>query len=143
MTFQTPPSAYPPAYSARTADYYLQQIDADVHDSLTPKQLAGVRKVLESVIPKPSPKIVDLRVNIDLIVSSFYVVLFVGKDRRKRKRSYLATGFTKIANRIAAIIMLIGLNMTISLFIFLVAYLVKSALGINLFPEHLSDYLSH
>lgn len=132
-----------PTYAARTADYYIQRIDVDVHDSFTKEQLAAVRIALESAIPKPSPKIVDLRVNIDLIVSRFYIVLFVGKDRRKHKRFFAATAMTKIANRIAAVTMLIGLNLTISLFIFLVAYLVKSALGINLFSGHLSDYVSH
>ncbi len=137
------PSFEQTGYSARTADYYIQQIDATVHDSLTPEQLVAVRTALESAIPKPSPKIVNLRVNIDLIVFRFYIVLFVGKDRRKYQRSSKATGITKGANIIAAITMLIGLNLTISLFIFLVAYLAKSALGINLFSGHLSDYLRH
>jgi hypothetical protein len=137
------PSTDQPAYSARTADYYLQRIDANIHDSLTPEQLAAVRTALESAMPKSSPKIVDLRVDIDLIISRFYIVLFVGKDRRKRHRSYTASGFTRIANRIAAISMLLGLNLTLSLFIFLVAYLIKSALGVNLFSSHLSDYLRY
>jgi hypothetical protein len=137
------PSADQTEYSARTADYYLNQIDANVHDSLTPEQLAAVRTALESAMPKPGTKIVDLRVNIDLIVSRFYIVLFVGKDRRKNQRSHTASGFTVIANRIAAITMLVGLNLTISLFIFLVAYLIKSTLGVNLLSSHLSDYLWH
>jgi hypothetical protein len=132
-----------PAYSARTSDYYLQRIDPSIHDSLTSEQLSAVRTVLELAMPKPSPKIVDLRVTIDLIFSRFYIVLFVGKDRRKRDRPYNAKGFTKIANRVAAVMMLIGLNFTVSLFIFLVAYLIKSAMGFNLFSGHLSDYLRH
>ncbi len=132
-----------PEYSERTADYYLQQIDVDVHNSLTPEQLAAVRMALEPPTLKPCPKIVDLRVNIDLIVSRFYIVLFVGKDRRKSQRPYTASGFSIIANRIAVITMLVGLNLTISLFIFFVAYLIKSALGFNLLSSHLSDYLGH
>jgi hypothetical protein len=135
------PSTDRTEYAARTADYYLQRIDTEVHDSLSPEQLAAVRMALESAIPKPSPKIVDLRVNVDLIVSRFYVVLFVGKDRRKQRRSYMSQGFTKFANWVAAIMMLMGLNLAISLFVFLVAYLIKSSLGINLFSGHLSDYL--
>jgi hypothetical protein len=130
-------------YSARTPDYYLNKMDLAVHDSFTPEQLAAVRNALQSAMPAPSPKIVDLRVNIDLIMSRFYIVLFVGKDRRKKKRKYSASGITVIANRIAAIGLLVGLNITISLFFFLVAYLLKSALGINLFAGHLSDYLKH
>ncbi|MEQ1559351.1 MAG: hypothetical protein ABL933_10510 [Methyloglobulus sp.] len=138
---QDKPSTDQQAYSARNADYYIQRIDADVRDSLNLKQLAAVRIALESAMPKPSPKIVDLRVNIDLIVSRFYVVLFVGKDRRKQLRLHNASGMTKFANRIAAVMMLIGLNLSISLFIFLVLYLIKSSLGINLFSGHLSDYI--
>lgn len=137
----TKPSTEQPAYSARTADYYLQKINTNVLDSLSAEQLVAIRIALESAIPKPSPKIVDLRVNIDLIVSRFYVVLFVGKDRRKQQRLHKASAMTKIANIVAAIMMLVGLNLSISLFIFLVLYLIKSSLGINLFSSHLSDYL--
>jgi hypothetical protein len=129
-------------YSARTAEYYLEQMDANIQTSLTSEQLSAFRTVLESAIPKPSHKVVDLRVNIDLIISRFYIVLFVGKDRRKNKREQIASRLTIIANRVAAIAMLVGLNLTISLFIFLITYLIKSSLGINLFPEHLSTYLS-
>lgn len=129
-----------PEYSERTADYYLQQIDADVHGSLTPEQLAAVRIALEPAMPRPSPKIVDLRVSVDLIISRFYIVLYVGKDRRKSERPNMASGFTVIANRIAVITLLVGLNLTISLFIFFIAYLIKSALGVNLLSGHLSDY---
>lgn len=128
-------------YSIRTADYYLQRIETDVFDSFSAEQLVSIRAALESAIPKPSPKIVDLRLNIDLIISRFYVVLFVGKDQRKKERIYRATGFTKIANIVAAIFLLIGINLTISLIIFLVSYLLKSFLGINLFAGHLSDYV--
>lgn len=129
------------SYSARTVDYYIQQIDPDVIAGLTPGQLAGIRAVVESAMPRPAPKIVDLRINVDLIFSRFYIVLFVGKERRKTPRRYSQSGFLAIANRIAAFLLLIGLNLTISLFVFLMAYLAKSALGINLFSQHLSDYL--
>ena len=129
-------------YSARTVEYYLAQMDANIQTRLTAEQLTAFRTILESVIPKPSHKIVDLRVNIDLVISRFYVVLFVGKDRRKNKRAQTASRLTIIANRIAALAMLVGLNLTISLFIFLIAYLIKSSLGINLFSGHLSDYLN-
>jgi hypothetical protein len=128
-------------YSTRTVDYFVDQIDANVRESFTPEQLTEVRTVVQAAMPQPAPKIVDLRVNIDLLISRFYIVLFVGKERRKNPRPYTASGFTAFANRVAAIILLVGLNLTISLFIFLVAYLIKSALGVNLFTSHLSDYL--
>lgn len=128
-------------YSARSVEYYLNQIDANVRDSLTADQHEAFRSVLEAAMPKANPKVVDLRINIDLIIARFYIVLFVGKDRRKNRRSLESSGGSVIANRFAAIILLIGLNITISLFIFLMAYLTKAALGINLFAKHLSEYL--
>ncbi len=135
------PSSGHVAYSVRTADYYLERMDEEIYNSFSLEQLTSIRASLESAIPKPSPKIVDLRLNVDLIISRFYIVLFVGKDRRKQQRTYRASNFTKIANITAALILLIGINLTISLFIFLVAYLLKSTIGINLFAGHLSDYL--
>ncbi|MEB3210803.1 MAG: hypothetical protein VKL39_05590, partial [Leptolyngbyaceae bacterium] len=92
--------------------------------------------------PKPSPKLVDLRFGIDLLVSRFYVVVFVGKDRRQRRRDYVPSPLARIGNVIVAIALLIGINVLISLGIFLLAYLAKSAIGINLFPDsHLSDQI--
>jgi hypothetical protein len=140
-TFLQYPSSRREDYSTRTADYFVERMDTTVRESFTPEQLAEVRTAVQAAMPQPSPKIVDLRVNIDLLISRFYIVLFVGKERRKNPRPYTASGFTAFANRIAAIILLVGLNLTISLFIFLVAYLIKSALGVNLFTSHLSDYL--
>ena len=141
-TFLQNLSSHREEYPTRTADYFVDQIDANVRESFTPEQLTEVRTVVQAAMPQPAPKIVDLRVNIDLLISRFYIVLFVGKERRKNPRPGSASGFTAFANRIAAIILLVGLNLTISLFIFLVAYLIKSALGVNLFTSHLSDYLS-
>jgi hypothetical protein len=132
---------YPPAYSSRTPDYFVEQIDAAIRDSFTPAQLTAVREAIESAMPRPAPKIVDLRVNIDLIVSRFYIVLFVGKERRKNPRTHQSLGVNVLTNRLAAIILLVGLNLTVSLFIFLMAYLIKSSLGVNLFTHHLSEYL--
>jgi hypothetical protein len=136
------PMANQIAYSARTVDYFVEQLDIDIRNSLTPDQLSAFRTVIQAAMPQPAPKIVDLRVNIDLIISRFYVVLFVGKERRKNPRPYIASGLAVIFNKIAATILLIGLNLSVSLFIFLTAYLIKSALGINLFSNHLSNYLS-
>lgn len=122
-------------------DYILKQIDGEVLGSLTPAQLAAIRSMVKSSILQSSPKLVDLRVSVDLIFTRFYVVLFVGKERRKNPRPHTVSGMTIITNKIAAIGLLVGLNLTVSAFIFLMAYLLKSALGINLFDHHLRDYL--
>lgn len=131
-----------PQYLARTSAYYLDLLDAEVRSSFTAPQLEAVRQLLEAAIPKPAPKLVDLRFGVDLLVSRFYIVLFVGKDRRQKSRLYLPEPMVRLGNAIAAVVLLIGLNLLISLFIVLLAYLVKSAIGIDLVPgSHLADHL--
>lgn len=115
-------------------------MSADVRASLDHHQLSEVRRLLAIAIPKPSPKIVDLRFTVDLIISRFYVVLFVGKDRRARKRQHRPNPFTRAGNYVAAVALLLSLNLLISLFVFMLAYLMKSAIGIDLFKDgHLID----
>jgi hypothetical protein len=126
-------------YLTRTPDYYLQTIPPDRLASFSPEQLHIVRSLLAAAIPEPTPKIVDLRFGVDLLISRFYIVLFVGKDRRGRQRPYLPKLVAKWGNIMAAILLLIGVNLIISLVIFMFAYLVKSALGIDLTPGHLAD----
>lgn len=134
-------SDYEP-YRNRTPEYYLNKIQPQILSSLNAEQITAIRDILEQAIPKNSPKIVDLRVTIDLILSRFYLVLLLGKERRRGQREYPVTGITRIGNLIAATLLLIAINLLISAFIFLLLYLIKSALGIDLFPgEHLKDQL--
>lgn len=130
------------SHAARPPEYYLQTIDPEIRASFTPEQVAAIRHVLTIAIPKPAPKLVDLRFSVDLILSRFYVVLLVGKDRRKQNRSYLPEPVARLGNTLAAIVLLIGLNLLITLVLMLFVYLAKSAIGIDLFPsEHLADQL--
>lgn len=128
-------------YSSRTPSDYLERIEPHILESFNPEQLQAIASVLEQAIPKPSPKIVDLRFVVDLVICRFYIVLFVGKDRRKRQRKYTTEGIAKVGNIIAAVILLIGLNLVVSAFILLLAYLFKSAIGIDLLPGHISETL--
>jgi hypothetical protein len=123
----------------QTTEYYLNQIEPQILERFDPEQIQAVKNLLSQVIPKPSPKIVDLRFTVDLILSRFYVVLLVGKERRRGSRNYSVTGITKIGNLMTAILLLISLNLLISAFLFLLLYLIKSAIGINLFEGHLID----
>ncbi len=122
----------------RNPSYYIEKIEPEILASFTPKQLQAIADVIEQAIPQPSPKIVDFRVTVDFIISRFYIVLFVGKDRRKQQRQDVTKGGA-IANAIAAIVILVGANLVISAFILLFAYLFKSAIGINFFPAHISE----
>ncbi len=131
------------SYRNRTPDDYLNQIDPDILSSFNSKQVAVIKTLLKTAIPKQSPKIVDLRLTIDLIFSRFYLVIFVGKERRRGQREYPVRKITRFGNIVAATLLLIGINLMISLFIFLVLYLIKSALKIDLFPGgSLIDWLN-
>lgn len=127
----------------RSPQKYLDQIDPAILASFNAQQLAATYSMLDAAIDKPSPKLIDLRLTIDLVFSRFYLVLFIGKDRRQTARLHQTTGVTKIANQVAAIILLLGLNLAISAFILLTAYLMKSALGINLFPSTLQEIVQN
>lgn len=126
-------------YISRTPDYYLTKLASPIRESLTLEQLEAFHQILSEAIPKPSPKLVDLRFVIDLVVSRFYVVLFIGKDRRRKPRRYVPQVITRMGNTIAVAIILLGANLALSAFILLVVYLLKSALGVDLLPGHFPD----
>ncbi|MCW6038457.1 hypothetical protein K4A83_19585 [Spirulina subsalsa FACHB-351] len=69
------------------------------------------------------------------------MVLLVGSEHRKNKRSYPISSATKIGNTMAAIFLLISLNVLVTFFLLLALYLFKSALGIDLFPGSFVDFL--
>ena len=91
--------------------------------------------------PPQRPKLIDIRFGVDLVITRFYVVLIVGKDRRDQNRTHAVNGWTKLGNTLAAILLLLGANLAISGFIVLSLYLLKSMLGINLLPGHFAEYL--
>ena len=126
-------------YRSRTPSYYLEKISPHIIASFNPEQLEAITFVLNQAIPKPSPKIVDFKFVIDLVFSLFYIVLFVGKDLRRKQRQYVPEGIARVGNLIAAATLLIVSNLVFSAFILLFAYLLKSAMDINLFPGHLQE----
>lgn len=128
-------------YLSRTPSYYLQRVEPQILSSFNSEQLEAIVSVLDQAIPKPSPKIVDLRFVVDLVFSRFYIVLFVGKDRRRKQRRYEPKGMAKLGNVVAAVMLLIAINLMLSALLMLFGYLLKSALGINLFPGHISETL--
>jgi hypothetical protein len=123
-----------------TPDHYLAQITPSVRDSLTPDQWAEVSRVVNLALPKPSPKLIDLRVDMDLLISRYYIVIMVGKDRRRSARPPVISPVTRWVNWVAAVLLLLGFNLAVSVGLFLLAYLLKSALGINLLPGHFRGF---
>lgn len=131
-------------YHTKTADDYMQEMKPDIVSSLSSEQLDEIKVLINRAIPKPSPKIVDLRFNIDLLISRFYVVLFVGKENRRVRRRYQVRGITKVGNFIIAIFLLISLNLLVSLFIVMSLYLLKVTAGVDFFHQgHLIDHIKN
>lgn len=124
---------------AKNTSYYLQKINPNILNSFNPQQLDAVNSIIEELLPKPSPKIVDLRFVVDLIITRFYVVILVGKERRQTQRQYFPRKFSKFGNIIMASMILIALNLLITCGIFIFIYLIKSSLGIDFFPGHITE----
>lgn len=129
------------SYSSRDANYYMYQIPSPTLNKLDQEDWENIKLVINSAIPKPSPKIIDLRFVVDLIITRYFVVLLIGKDNRKQQRQYQVSRVTKVANVIAAILLIIGMSLLISGMTILILYLIKSALGIDLFKGHINEVL--
>ena len=75
-----------PQYLERTPADYLDSLPSELRSSFSEPQLAAVQHLLAAAIPKSSPKLVDLQFCVNLLAYRYYVVFFVGKDRRHRDR---------------------------------------------------------
>lgn len=125
---------------ARSVDGLASLFDPTIAQQFNPEQWQEIRRILGISLPKPSPKIVDIRFTVDLLLSRFFVVLFVGEDRRRTRRKYPVTRLSnRIGNFIAVIILLLALNLLVSASIIVFAYLLKSAVGIDILPGHFRD----
>jgi len=130
-------------YNERDADYYMHQIPTQTLDKLSQEEREGIRNLIQLAIPRPSPKIIDLRFVVDLIFIRYFVVLLIGRDVRKQQRQYHVNGITKVANIAMAIVLIIAMSLLISSVTILIVYLIKSSLGIDLLPGHITNVLFH
>lgn len=128
-------------YTARDADYYMHQIPVQILEKLNAEDKEDLKSVIHTAIPRSSPKLIDLRFAIDLIFARYFVVLMIGKDMRKQQRQYQVNGIAKVANVITAILLIVAMSLLVSAVTILILYLIKSALGIDLFPGHITNVL--
>jgi hypothetical protein len=120
-------------------DYYITRLPEEEKLSFSENQMKILHKLLNAAIPKPSPKIIDLRFTVDLLFDKFYVVLFIGKERRRDIRSRNFLSGNRVLNFLAAVFLLMAINLTFSVTIFMLMYLVKSIVGVNLIEGSLKD----
>lgn len=128
-------------YNNRDVNYYMNQISVQILEKLSVEERENIYSVIQTAIPRSTPKLIDLRFVIDIVFARYFVVLMVGRDIRKQQRHYQVSGITKIANVIVAILLVIAMSLLISSVTILVIYLIKSALGIDLFPGHITKVL--
>lgn len=122
---------------------FLHLIDPQILDSFSPEQKTEILFLIKKLTSAPAPKLVDLRFSIDLLITRYFVVILLGKDRRNRQRQYIPNTVSKVGNIAMVILILVSLNIFIIGVVLLGLYLVKSAVGINFFSEHISDVIKN
>lgn len=125
------------------AEEYLQIIDPNVLNSFSPQQKTEILFLIKKITSNPSPKLVDLRFTIDLLITRYFVVILLGKDRRNSQRKYIPQTVSKIGNIATIIFILVSLNIFVIGIFLLGVYLLKSAVGISFFKGHISDVIKN
>ncbi|MFM7600283.1 MAG: hypothetical protein ACKO7R_03650 [Pseudanabaena sp.] len=128
-------------YAERDADYYMHQVPVQILKKLNAEERDELKSLIHKAIPRSSPKLIDLRFAIDLIFTRYFVVLMIGKEMRKQQRPHQVNGLAKVANVITAILLIISMSLLVSGVTILILYLIKSTLGIDLFPGHITKVL--
>lgn len=128
-------------FNSRDAQYYINQIPLGIREKLNEQEIDSIKSIIHTAVPRSTPKLIDLRFVADLIVARYFVVLMIGRDIRKQQRQYPVNGITKIANTLAAILLIIAMSLLISAVTILILYLIKSALGIDFFKGHINEVL--
>ncbi|QVL47471.1 MAG: hypothetical protein KFB96_17425 [Thiocapsa sp.] len=121
-------------HSEITSAHDLEMLDPAMRASFSEPQIKAITTLLNAPKGRPAPKLVDLELQFNLLAHRFFVVLYVGRNRRTKPRDEALEAPARNGNIIAIILILIGFNLLISFSIILVAYLIKAAIGITLFP---------
>lgn len=122
----------------------INSMPADVRETFSEQQLDALQAALAKVHSR-SRHLMDVRVQIPLYWARYYIVFLLGRDMRshvqeillnRRQRSSRAAQIGFIA--MAVWLLIAGIAVTG----FIVLYLIKSAVGIDIFPDkHLGDFL--
>ena len=123
-------------------EYTLSRLPRAVLNGLTDQQLSAIRTALGAQI-ESSRHSVDLRIRVPLFFRSYYVVLFMGRDRRRSvfnteryRLELLPKGLRRGIFVAASTLVLCVLILCLLTLI----YLLKSAMGIDIFKNiHLYD----
>lgn len=118
-------------------EFTLSRLPRDVRNGLTHEQISAIRTALGDQL-NSSRHAVDLRLRLPLFFKSYYLVFFMGRDRRRTIFNIERYRLELLPKRLRRGIYLVASSIVLmSLFLCCLAllYLVKSALGIDLFKS--------
>ena len=125
------------------AEFVLSRIKKELEGaSLTDEQISAIRRTLiaDRVNNQHS---VDIRISIPLIFRKYYILFFLGRDRRAKTLELERLRYFRLYRRILRSITLLALfllSVCVAGVAFIGLYRLKVALGIDIFPSfHLSD----
>jgi hypothetical protein len=127
-------------------DDVLDALPDHVRASLTPDQVIALREALGRTRAQDHTRhLLDLRGTLPLYWTRLYFVLLCGRDRRQQVRTVQAGRRAAAGQFLRALLVLIILGLLalgLTLLLLLGLYALKSAWGIDLFPDtHLRDLL--
>jgi hypothetical protein len=119
----------------------LTHIEPDVLDSLSDSQFTAIRHAVDAARPiRRHP--VDIRGVIPLYFARYYYVFLAGRDRRQDTTEQELGRRRTASSRIGTVLLAIVLIVPVLVLLALMAYGVKSLIGVDLSPtQHLSDFL--
>lgn len=132
------------ASSEAFADFTLSRMPHYVRVSLTDEQYKAVREALIAE-NKNARHTIDIRLSLPFFFRAFYLVIFCGRDKRKPIHQLELNRINRLPKplRRGLYLLVSGLMiLTLMTVILILLYLIKSHLGIDLFPDfHLRDVL--
>jgi len=131
--------------SQKEVDAYTQHIMSNIPPEVFSSLNIVQIQAIESAISRNAPfrkHPVDLRGRLSLFFVRFYFVILIGRDRRGFSRNK-EDARRAMARSLSLATFLYALICMVAPVMFLAIYLLKTFLGIDIFPDHhLSDFFS-
>ncbi|MCK4955993.1 MAG: hypothetical protein KAS49_00045 [Candidatus Cloacimonetes bacterium] len=122
-------------------DDYIEKMNPGIRKSLDYNQNQEVSRLLNRILPKRGNHIVDIRFTFWFIKPCYFTLNF-GIDRRDTKRVNPTNAYRTVGTIIVNALFLLLLGMLVLALLFLALYMMKTMLGIDIFPDkHLSDII--
>ena len=123
--------------------YYYEQMPSPIKDGLNYEQAKAIKSVLERAIKVPSKKLIDIEVTF-WFFKRFYLVLYLGLDKRKTMRLIDDHSIAAIIKYSLHTVITLILWVSTLFVLFAALYYAKSTIGIDIFPEqHLQDIIKN